>query len=169
MPPDHFTRAVNIRRPSVSQVYYADLAVDRPQAWFRFEGRRGREILIMLGVPVIERLEGYRPRVALIGPGLPAAALGFATPRGLGAELYVPAGQPRRFHEHFTGTESWIHLHVTRTLPDSGDYYLVGFTPENPKRGDKLWLSMGYQERFYFRDLWAFGRWRRNIRAFHEL
>jgi len=168
VPPDHFSRAVHIQRPDVSQVYYAALEVDRPQAWFRFEGRRGQEILVMLGVPVIERLKEYRPRVALIGPGLPPEALDFETPGGLGAAVYPSGEQPRRFHEHFTGTHSWIHLEITRTLPDSGTYYLAAFTPENPQPGDKLWMSMGYRERFLFRDLWAFGRWRRNIRRFHE-
>ena len=169
MTPDHFGRAVDIRRPSVSQVYYAALEVERPQAWFRFQGRRGQEILFMLGVPVVERLKEYRPSIALLGPALPPGELGFETPGGLGAAVYRGEGQPRLFHEHFTGTDSWIHLQVTRSLPDSGTYYLVAFTPQNPRPGDKLWMSMGYLERFSFRDLWAFGRWRRNIRAFHEL
>ncbi|MBN1836748.1 MAG: hypothetical protein JW820_12910 [Spirochaetales bacterium] len=167
--PDHFSRALYLQRPEVSQVYYAALEVERPQAWFRFEGCRGQEVLLMLGVPVIERLTGYRPSMALLGPGLPPETLGFETPVGVGAVVYPSEGQPRRFHEPFTGTESWIHLRITRTLPDSGTFYLAAFTPENPRPGDKLWLSMGRLERFYLRDLWAFGRWRRNIRSFHEL
>lgn len=153
----------------MSQVYYAALDPERPQAWFRFEGRRGQEVLFMLGVPVIERLKDYRPSIALLGPGLPPHGLGFETPGGLGAAVCPSGGEPRYFHEHFTGTDSWIHLKTTRTLPESGTWYLVAFTPENPRPGDKLWLSMGYLERFYFKDLWAFGRWRRNIRGFHEL
>ena len=42
--PDHFDRAIDVRRPDVSQVYYAALEVERPQAWFRFEGEPPRRV-----------------------------------------------------------------------------------------------------------------------------
>jgi hypothetical protein len=172
--PDRCERALPIDRPEVSQVYYGALSVERPQVWFRFQGGQDQEIYFGVGVPVIDRLRGYRPRVALIGPGLEAVgsgkgALAFEIPAGLAAEIHSGRGEPRYFHEHFTGTDSWIHIEVTRRLPRSGMYYLVAYTPADPKPGDKLWLSMGTKERFQLRDLCTFSRWKKKIRGFHEL
>jgi hypothetical protein len=184
--PDRPGRALFIEHPDYSQVYYGALEAERPQVWFRFEGRENQELYISLGVPVIERLEGYRPRVALIGPGIgdPASGAGGlpfelpdrlpgeeagSPPASRGVEVYTGRGAPRYFHEHFTGTDSWIHIEVTRRLPRSGTYYLVAYTPANPQPGDKLWLSVGTKERFKLADLFTFSRWKRQIRAFHEL
>jgi hypothetical protein len=177
--PDRHTRALNIARPDVSQVYYGALDVERPQVWFRFEGKENQEIYFSVGVPVIDSLKEYRPNLALIGPGLDGPGLeasGFESgepplpvPQNLEVEIYLSRGRPRFFHEHFTGTDSWIHIEVTRKLRRSGTYYLVAYTPADPKPGDKLWLTMGTKERFKLRDLFTFRRWKREIREFHEL
>ena len=172
--PDHSSRALHIVRPDVSQVYYGALEVKRPSVWFRFEGNENQEIYFSVGVPAIDRLKYYRPNVALIGPALESAGfdpdeLPFQVPANLGGEIYTTSGEPRFFHEHFTGTESWIHIEVTRKLPRAGSYYLVAYTPSDPKPGDKLWLTIGRKERFKFRDLFAFRRWRTEIRRFHEI
>jgi len=172
--PNHYDRALQIDRPEVSQVYYGALEVERPQVWFRFQGTENQEIYFSVGVPFIERLKGYRPNVALIGPGLEGSGsdlseLSFDIPENLGGAVYTSVGEPRFFHEHVTGTESWIHIEVTRTLPGAGTYYLVAYTPKDPKPGDKLWLTMGTKEHFTLRDIFTFCRWKRDIRAFHEL
>jgi hypothetical protein len=138
--------------------------------WFRFEVKENQEIYFSVGVPVIDRLADYRPNVALIGPGLEASGdLPFEVPENLGVEVYTSRRSPRFFHEHFTATESWIHIEVTRRLRRSGTYYLVAYTPGEPNSGDKLWLTMGTRERFKLRDLFTFRRWKREIREFHEL
>jgi hypothetical protein len=182
--PNHHTRALKILRPDVSQVYYGALEVAKPQVWFRFEGKENQKIYFSVGVPVIDRLKGYRPNVALIGPGLDGSGLDGPGLEGLGfdsadlpsnvtqdlsVEIYASQGAPRFFHEHFTGTESWIHIEDMRTLRRSGTYYLVAYTPAGPRPGDKLWLSIGTKERFKLRDLFTFSRWKREIREFHEL
>jgi hypothetical protein len=177
--PNHYSRALNIARPDVSQVYYGALEAERPQVWFRFEGRENQEVYFSVGVPVIDRLKDYRPNLALIGPGLDEPSVGkpgfesgdlpFEVPHSLNTEIHSSRDTPRFFHEHFTGTESWIFIETTRKLRHSGIYYLVAYTPENPKPGDKLWLSMGTKERFKLRDLFSFRRWRRDIKDFHEL
>jgi len=175
--PDSSSRALNIAKPDVSQVYYGALEAARPQVWFCFEGKANQEIYFSVGVPVIDRLKDYRPNLALIGPGLDdrgpkesdSGDLPFEVPQNLDVEIFTSRGTPRFFHEHFTGTESWIHIEVTRTLRRSGTHYLVAYTPDDPKPGDKLWLSMGRKERFKLRDLFTFRRWKREIREFHEL
>jgi hypothetical protein len=158
-------------------VYYGALNTERPQVWFRFVAEENQEIYFSVGVPVIDRLQDYRPDVALIGPGLEGPAfegqnppdVPFEVPEDLGIEIFTSAGSPRFFHEHFTGTESWIHIEITRTLRRAGTYYLAAYTPGEPKPGDKLWLTMGTKERFKLRDLFTFRRWKREIREFHEL
>jgi hypothetical protein len=172
--PDRHSRALNIARPDVSQVYYGVLDTERPQVWFRFEAKENQKIYFSVGVPAIERLRNYRPSLALIGPGLAESGLNsnglpFEVPPNLDVEIYTSRESPRFFHEHFTGTESWIHIEVTRTIRCSGTYYLVAYTPNDPMPGDKLWLTMGRKERFKLRDLFTFRRWKRDIREFHEL
>ena len=177
--PDRHSRALNIARPDVSQVYYGALETEKPQVWFRFRAKENQEIYFSVGVPVIERLKKYRPSLALIGPGLAGSGLAgsgfdsnelpFDVPQNLDVEIYTSQGTPRFFHEHFTGTESWIHIEVTRTIRRSGTYYLVAYTPGDPEPGNKLWLTMGRKERFKLRDLFTFRRWKREIREFHEL
>jgi hypothetical protein len=172
--PNHYDHALQIDKPEVSQVYYGALDVERPQVWFRFEVKPDQELYFSVGVPAVERLKNYRPKVALIGPGIGGSGfdpseLPFEIPNHLGGEIYSSRGEPRFFHEHFTGTESWIHIEVTRTLPRSGTFYLVAYTPADPKPGDKLWLTVGTKERFKFRDLFTFRRWKKDIRHFHEL
>lgn len=169
--PDRTERALRVRHPDHSQVYYAALEAEQPQAWFRFEGREQQELSLSVGVPVILRLKGYRPAAALIGPGLggaPADELQFEVPAGLGVRVFHSQGEPRFFHEPFTGTDSWIHIEQTVRLAQSGIYYLVAFTPRDPRPGDRLWMSVGTKERFKLWDLFSFRRWRRNIRRFHE-
>lgn len=173
-PPDRCQRALRIDRPDVSQVYYGALNVERPQVWFRFEGKENQEIYFSVGIPFIERLRDYRPAVALIGPGLEKSGvnpdqLPFEVPNKNGVEIFTSDGEPRFFHEHVTGTDSWILIEETQILPRSGTYYLVAYTQTDPRPGDKLWLTMGRKERFKLRDLFTFGRWKREIRAFHEM
>ena len=59
--PDRPSRALNIARPDVSQVYYGVLDTERPQVWFRFDTEENQEIYFSVGVPAIERLKNYRP------------------------------------------------------------------------------------------------------------
>jgi hypothetical protein len=173
-PPDRYQRALHIDRPDVSQVYYGVLEVERPQVWFRFKGGENQEIYFSVGIPFIERLTNYRPAIALIGPGLEHSCidpeqLPFEIPNNNGVAIYTSDGEPRFFHEHVTGTDSWILIEETQTLPRSGTYYLVAYTQKDPRSGDKLWLTMGRKERFTLRDLFSLGRWKREIRTFHEI
>jgi hypothetical protein len=128
--PDRYQRAVPIDRPEVSQVYYGSLDLERPQVWFRFEAEENQEIYFSIGIPVIPRLRHYRPAVALLGPGLENSGfdpdqLPFKIQDKIGVEIFTSVGEPRFFHEHVTGTESWILIERTRTLLRSGTYYLV--------------------------------------------
>lgn len=167
--PNDWSDPLPIERPDVSQVYYARLEGIRRQVWFRFTGKAGDRIRFQVGVPVLERLRGLEPRAALVGPGFPAADLGFELPPATGAVVFAPAGQPREFHEEFTGTSSWIWLEEEYVLPYAGTWYIVAFSDDIVSAEDKLWLAIGTKERFGLGDLFRFGSIRRFVRAFHEV
>jgi hypothetical protein len=167
--PNTWPDPLPIEHPDVSQVYYARLEEGRRQVWFRFTGKAGDRIWFQVGVPVLDRLAGLEPRAAVVGPGLPAADLGFELPPELGAVVFAPSGGPREFHEEFTGTSSWIWIEQEYVLPSSGTWYVVAFSDTPASEDDKLWLAIGTKERFGLGDILRLGSIKRFVRAFHEV
>jgi hypothetical protein len=86
--PNSWSAPAPIGDPQVSQVYYCRLEAVRRQIWFRFSGKAGDRIWFQVGVPVIERLRGLRPKAAVVGPGLPLANIGFELPADQGAIVF---------------------------------------------------------------------------------
>jgi hypothetical protein len=87
----------------------------------------------------------------------------------MGAKVFATkeVEKPRFFHEHFTGTDSWILRSETIRLARPGRYYLVAFSPQG--QTGKVWLSVGKRESFSLDDLKEFPAWRRRVREFHEV
>jgi len=166
--PSSAEAAIHIKRFAVSQVYYSEVEPERPTTWFTFQGEAGDRVVLSLGVPVIHRLEGFRPVVVLIGPGLPEQTLPFASPAATG-RIYEPAAEPAVFHEHVTGTDSWMLVREETVLPETGRYYLAAYAGGDLPDRPKLWLSIGYLERFKLRDILGFFGIRRHVRRFHEI
>jgi hypothetical protein len=167
--PNSWSNPVPIEDPQVSQVYYCRLEAVRRQIWFRFTGKAGDRIWFQVGVPVLDRLRGLRPRAAVTGPGLPPLDLGFELPPGQGAQVFESPAPPREFHEEFTGTSSWIFIEEEYVLPAAGTWYVAAFSDRAVSDADKLWLAIGTRERFGLKDLLRFGSIRRFVRAFHEV
>jgi hypothetical protein len=153
---------------TVSQVGYHAVSATAPAIWFRFAGTAGQEVLIQGGVPKIERFRGLRPLVALVGPGLPAAELPFALPEGFGALVFDTANEtPEEFDEPFTGTQSWQFAANRPILPQTGDYYAVGYLP--PGETGKIWLTVGTIESFGLGDILTLPAVLIQVRLFHEV
>ena len=167
--PNSWSDPVPIGNPQVSQVYYGRLEAVRRQVWFRFSGKAGDRIWFQVGVPAIERLRTLSPRAAVVGAGLPLGDIGFELPPGQGALVFEARGEPREFHEEFTGTSSWIVIEQEYVLPSSGTWYVVAFSERDASDGDKLWLAIGTMERFDLCDLFRFGSIKRFVREFHEV
>lgn len=171
--PSSWGSSISIDDPTVSRVYYSRLDPNRPQTWFRFKGKAGDRIYLSTGVPVIDRLAGFRPFSALVGPGLPPGDPGFDLPPGAGMQVLAPSGSPREFHEEVTGTTSWIVMEETVALPAAGEYWFVAY-PQDPAEAasrtwDKLWMAIGTKERFGLKDIFRLGSIRRYVREFHEV
>jgi hypothetical protein len=171
--PSSWGSSISIDDPSVSRVYYSRLDPARSQTWFRFRGTAGDSVYLSTGVPVIDRLAGFRPFSALVGPGLPPGELGFDLPPGAGVQVLAPGGAPREFHEPVTGTDSWIVMEETVRLPETGEYWFVAGPKDAveaaQRQWDKLWMAIGTKERFGLADIFRLGSIRRFVRGFHEV
>jgi len=161
--------AVPVRDVDVSMVAYHVVTPQSPRVWIAFEGKKGKEIELQLGVPRLERLKDARPSAAVIGPGLPQWKGDFDVPPGLGGVVFPTAGgaQPKAFHEPFTGTNSWLFEKQKLVLPETGRYYLVGYLPG--RADGKFWLAFGFKEAYGLRDWLRLPAWIAKVRWFHEV
>lgn len=161
--------ALRVEEIDVSQVVYYELTHEGQQLWLTFEKEAEEGLYVSLGVPVIERLEDFRPALVVLGPGLPEIALPFETPEGFGGWIFETDGvsDPEAFHEPFTGTDSWVLLEDTVTLPGSGQHYVVAYSPLGEP--GKLWVAIGTREAFGLRDVFELPATVREVREFHEV
>lgn len=161
--------AILISQPAISQVIYREITEEAKQVWLAFDAEEGFGLFIQIGIPVLDRLKDFRPAMLVVGPGLPDKNPPFKLPERTGVKNFPTNSikEPRFFHEHFTGTDSWILRTETVVLPKSGRYYAVAYVPSG-KYG-KLWLSIGRKESFGLAEWAKFGGWKRKIRAFHEV
>jgi len=161
--------AAEVTNVDVSQVVYAALTAEHPELWIRFEITEPIELFVSLGIPVLDRLTDYRPIIAVLGPGMPAVEADVAIPAGLGGIDFDSrtVGEPRFFHEPFTGTDSWILIEETVPLVEPGEYYVVARSPADGF--GKLWVAVGTKERFGLQDVLRLPTIAREVRAFHEV
>ncbi len=162
-------QALRMENIDVSQVVYSPLSESDPQLWLTFDATAGTTLDVSLGLPVLDRLAGYRPNLAVLGPGLPTVDLPIETPSGDGGIVFesASAGNPRFFHEPVTGTDSWILIEEAVALPETGTYYVVAWP--SGEQVDKLWVAIGTREQFGLRDFLSFPAIIRDARAFHEV
>jgi len=160
--------AFQVDDPSISIVVYKTTTCEQPHLWLTFEAQAGEDVWVQLGLPVIDRLEDYRPAMAVLGPDLPEldpATVPFEIPEGLGGVIY-PSEEPGEFYEPFTQTSSWILAEDWLTMPSSGTSYLVAWDPGN--QTGKLWLAMGVVEDFSNVDWSEAADWGEQVNNFHE-
>jgi hypothetical protein len=162
------TDALELESIDVSQVAYATLERGT-QLWLTFRVDAPRTLRLSLGVPVIDRLSGFRPALFVLGATMAPIGLPFDVPQGFGGVEFPTAGRPTPtpFHEPFTRTNSWILLEETVALPAAGQYYVVAH-PAGETSG-KLWVAVGDRERFGLFDILRFPVTARRVQAFHEI
>jgi hypothetical protein len=159
--------AVKINNPEVSQVIYRELTDDIHQLWLAIDAKKGFELFVQIGIPVIDRQNYFRPAFVVLGPNLQKVSLPFSIPEDIGGNIFNTGSvKPKFFHEHFTKTDSWILRSDTIVLPASERYYVVAYSPCKMK--GKFWLSVGSKEKFTIFDWLSFWGWKKKIRKFHE-
>ena len=123
-PFSNLDNAFVIEDSTISIVVYQEITCDNNQLWMQFDVDAEAELYIQLGVPVIDRLAGYRPQLAVLAKGLPEANdLPFTPPSGLGAQIFHSSEESSDFYEPFTQTESWFYIEETIVIPQSGTGY----------------------------------------------
>lgn len=159
--------AFPIPDPDVSIVVYAERTCDAPALWLEAEVEGGFPLYVQLGLPVADALEGWRPNLAVVAPGLPEVDLGFPLPEGTGAVVFPGAETPSRFDEPFSGTASWVLVEETVALPVGGPAWVVAWDPEGA--AGRLWVATGTVEDFADADWERIMDLMDDVRAFHGL
>lgn len=155
-----------IKDPDVSQVIYTELREPKQVDTLRVAGKKGEKLLLQLGLPLISRLQDFRPRAAFIGPGLPPdATLPFVLASGEGAIAY-PFEPTETFFEPFTRTSSWTGKRFEASFPASGEYRVVVYSESGT---GKYWLAIGEKEVFGPGDWLSLPVTIWNVRRFHEI
>ncbi len=152
----------------LSRVVYHEVTDDAQQLWLTFDIDEPQSLFITLGLPLIDRLESFRPAFAILGPGLPDIDVPIETPEGVGGLLFLTEGvdDPEIFNEPFSGTSSWILREEDIDLPEPGTYFIVAFVPSGET--GKLWVAPGDREDFTLGDIVELSGVLDEVRAFHE-
>jgi hypothetical protein len=161
--------AIEFEDVQISRVVYHELNEQAPRLWITFEVDQAQELWLQLGLPLIDRLEDYRPAVVLLGPGLEPVELPFEFPDGLGGVVFDPrdVSDPEVFYEPFSGTTSWILSEHEVDLPGPGQYYVVAYHPT--EEAGKLWVALGREEVFELGDWLELPGLLPEVREFHEI
>lgn len=131
----------------VSWAIYARLAAPAEVDFFVFEGVEGESATIKMDVPLIDGLEAFRPSMALVGPGLfnnGLEMLPVGLPSGNGAIVVPDNGRTNTFYERYSGTSYWERQELRVTLPATGRYTVLVWSPLNMV--GKYLLVMGTRE-----------------------
>lgn len=153
----------------VSQVAYHKASSGNLEIWLKFSGKENQRLKIDLGSPKLSPEKPvYFPAVVVLSKKFPPVAVPFSLPVGYGGKVYDTRDQvPKVFYEKFTGTYSWRFEPFEVVLPETGEYYIVGYLPE-PREG-KFWVAVGDRERFTFWDFLRLPEIIVKVRNFHEV
>jgi len=158
-----------IEDTDISQVAYHNATKGKLEIWLKFYGEKGKEIKIQLGSPKLDESKPiYFPAIAIISKNMPPISVPFSVPGEYGGVTFTTQSQkPEMFYEKFTGTYSWIFPTIKYILPETGDYYIVGYLPE-PREG-KFWIAVGEKEKFGIGDFLSVPNTVVQVRNFHEV
>ena len=149
---------------AVSKVIYQKLTADSPESWIKFKANQGELLYFNLGTPLLEELKDFRPSIGLITPSSETASV-----YSLKESEVFPTQDitdPDTFYEPFTKTNSWTFTEHKFTIPTTGNYYLVTYSPKG--QVGKVWVSIGKEERFEPSDWISIPAKIPDIRKFHS-
>ncbi len=129
---------------AISKVIYQKLTFDSPESWITFKANQGDQLYFNLGIPLLEELKDFRPSIGLITPSSQISSVNALKE----SDVFPTFGitEPKTFYEPFTKTNSWTFREHKFTIPVTGNYYLVTYSPKG--QIGKVWVSIGKEERF---------------------
>jgi hypothetical protein len=117
-----------IADPTISTALYATLESAGDVDYYAFDGQAGQAILVGLSIPQIDGQAAFNPAIAVLGPGLPAAAepSQVTVLDAAGAVVLTDerAEAPGSF-EPFSRTSYWQRQREYVTLPQDGEYVVA--------------------------------------------
>ena len=161
--------AFEVIDPEISIVLYAEMTCTQDTLWLHMDTAGLDQVWLELGVPVLDRLEDYRPSLAIVAEGFPDADVPFDLPDGMGAVVIETddVQTPIDFSEPFTQTDSWILFRDWFDVPPDSDVYLVAYNPA--AFTGKLWVAVGLIEDFSDVEFSDWSEWLEKTQAFHEI
>ena len=161
--------ALEIEDMTISSVVYQTIHNEAPESWIKLNGIKGETLYFQMGIPKLNRLQSYRPDLALLRySDIEQNKYTDTIPKGKGLRYSsYNIKNPEIFHEQFTNTTSWVLFEKNLVLPETGTYFLPSFS-EQLQTG-KLWIAVGKEESFGISDLGKLPASISEIRSFHEV
>ena len=120
---------------SISYAYFGNVYPPGDIDYFTFEAAAGQRVLISLSIPAIEGVEVFAPRLALMGPGIPAddsldLPAGLRAPDGQGIVAINLGGQPNYWYEPFSRRYFWNFADSFFVAPQTAAYTVALWHPD---------------------------------------
>ena len=151
----------------ISIVMYHEVTCSSQALWLKFDNEPGDLIYHQIGIPHLERMQNYRPVVAVVAPGLPETDVPFELPAGMGAQIlnsYCGMSQ-RNFSSPLPAHVLILNDYLLQ-LPEGGGGYVVAWHPEGMT--GKFWVAVGTVEDFTSEDIARVTSLGRRLEDFHE-
>lgn len=152
----------------ISWAIYQNLDEVNIARFFVFEGTANEELYAQLSIPVLNGLEDFSPRLALLGPGISESDikdkiyarivsnpdLPFTAVSGMNSISFIYEREPNSprdtFYEPFTQTSYWTKQEIRVILPNDGQYFLVVYAHDVSElvASSKFTLAVGEIEDF---------------------
>ena len=148
-----FENALIIPDHKISWAIYEELDPYQTK-FYSFDAKKGESFYSSIVIPKLERLENYKPSMALIGKGIEIQNIPELTERlpdgGKVVFNYDGVIPSEEFYEPFGQATYWERQEIQITIPQDGMYYLMVFDKQG--FGGKYSLAVGKIESFSFID-----------------
>ena len=152
----NYQSALKIPDHKISWVIYENLESNEAK-FYEFNAKRDDSFYASIVIPKLERLENYKPSLALIGESIPSNGLpdnDFALPAG-GIMIFnydedIPS---KEFYEPFGQASYWERQEINLEIPETGTYYLMVYDIQG--LDGKYSLAIGKIEDFSFIDFFT--------------
>lgn len=151
-----FQNALQIPDHKISWVIYEDL--DEYQAkFYTFEAKKGDSFYASIVIPKLERLEAYKPSLALAGEEILIENIhnidAELPPGGIVVYDYNGVIPSKEFYEPFGQTTYWERQEIKISIPEDGTYYIIVFDSQGFP--GKYSLAVGTIEDFSMTDFFT--------------
>ena len=151
-----YENALLIPDHKISWAIYEQLEPKQTK-FYKFDAKEGDSFYSSIVIPKLDRLENYKPSLALIGEGIDINSIhkinGDLPPGGIVVYDYDGIIPSSEFYEPFTQTTYWERQEVRINIPADGTYYILVF--DNQDMLGKYSLAVGVIEDFSLVDFFT--------------